>query len=71
MDFDIHKVKKVTEVWSEEDAQKCINNGWTLLNVCEVSNGQTSDRCYILGSCEPPKPRNGNSVLLKALSEID
>lgn len=71
MDFDIHKVKNVVEVWGEDDAQERINNGWTLLNVCEVSNGETSDRCYILGSYEPPKPPNSNSVLLKALSEID
>jgi hypothetical protein len=71
MDFDIHKVKTFKETSDYTEAEKYIKNGWTFLNVCEVRNGQTSDRCYILGSCEPPKPPNSNSVLSEVLSEID
>ena len=70
MDFDIHKVKTVKEVWCEEDVQKCINSGWVLLNVCEVRNTEFSDRCYVLGSCEPPRPLGNNSKLQELLKKF-
>lgn len=49
MNFCIYDVKKVQEVSDTFKAQQLIDEGWTLLCVCPISTGETSDKCYILG----------------------
>lgn len=50
MQFNIHDVKDIREAFNEKDAQKLLNSGWVLLAVCPISNGETSDRCYVFGT---------------------